>query len=65
MADPEAVDALERLEREAVQVKEEAEEKGFSGAEYAAYAYLHDDATCRRAKPTAWRRRSVRPSPTR
>jgi len=43
MADPEAVAALERIERETMEVDEEAEEKGFSGAEYAAYAYLHDN----------------------
>ena len=34
---------LEELEREAVAVEEEATEKGFSGAEYATYALLHDD----------------------
>ena len=43
MEDPEAVDALERLEREALEVEEEAEQKGFSGAEYATYSYLHDE----------------------
>lgn len=43
IGDPEAVDTLEELEREAMEVDEEAEEKGFSGAEYAAYAYLHDE----------------------
>jgi type I restriction enzyme R subunit len=42
IADPEAVDALEELEREVVSVEEEADEKGFSGAEYATYALLHD-----------------------
>jgi len=41
--DPEAVDALEKLERKAIAIEEEAEEKGFSGAEYATYALLHDD----------------------
>ena len=43
IADPEAVDALEELERETVAVEEEAGEKGFSGAEHATYALLHDD----------------------
>lgn len=43
MNDPEAVATLEELEREAVQIEEEAEEKGFSGAEYATFAYLHDE----------------------
>ena len=43
MADPEAVDALEQIEREALSVDQEAAEKGFSGAEYAAYAFLHDE----------------------
>ncbi len=41
--DPEAVEALEKLERKAIAIEEEAEEKGFSGAEYATYALLHDD----------------------
>ncbi len=41
--DPNAVAVLEELERKAVKIEKEAEEKGFSGAEYAAYAYLHDE----------------------
>jgi len=43
MDDPEAVATLEELEREAMEVDEEAKAKGFSGAEYAAYAFLHDE----------------------
>jgi type I restriction enzyme R subunit len=41
MADPEAVDALERLEREAIAVEEEAE--AYRPAEYATYVLLTDE----------------------
>jgi len=41
VGDPEAVDALERLEREAIEIEEEAE--AYRPAEYATYALLTDE----------------------
>ena len=43
MSDPEAVEALEDLEREALEIEEEAEDRRLQQAEYALFALLVDD----------------------
>jgi type I restriction enzyme R subunit len=40
--DPEAVDALEKIEREVIEVEQEAEERGLSGGAFAIFAELVD-----------------------
>lgn len=43
IADPEAVEALEEIEREVIAVEEEREERGIEEAEYAVFALLTDE----------------------
>ncbi|PSP87431.1 DEAD/DEAH box helicase [Halobacteriales archaeon QS_4_69_34] len=42
MSDPDAVERLERLEREAIELESEAEERGMSDTEFAVYSELVD-----------------------